>query len=228
MISLWIAPAWALETSIARFNQAPPWLKASRVERLAARIQKYLQWDVRRVEVVWHSNASEFERGHKMGPSVLAYARKQDNSVHVGPAVTTDNFEKVFGHELVHVILFQKYKQAIPRWLEEGLASFVPGGWTVDYPWLASQTYRPVATLTHPFVTGEATISADGARYHYLASLAAAQMIARKCGDMEDVLQLAVGKKLETYLGTTCEIRDVDRELQAWIQKNAKRTPGRM
>jgi hypothetical protein len=52
-----------------------------------------------------------------------------------------------------------------------------------------------------------------------MASTALAEMIAAHC-DLEDLLQLATGKKLESYLATTCGIGDLNAEFQKWIHQS--------
>src|SRR3569623_3588095 len=98
--------------------QAPVWLTRNRVDRVVAHIQTLLEWDIRKVTVSFHKDQSEFERFHGMGPTMLAVSYKLKNTIHHGPRVTSENFDSVFGHELVHIISFQKYKNAIPLWLE--------------------------------------------------------------------------------------------------------------
>src|SRR5947209_3776697 len=66
------------EVSIA---EAPAWLRPGRVDKVVARIQKVLEWDIRRVKVEWHRDQARFEALHGFGPSVLAFARKSDNTV---------------------------------------------------------------------------------------------------------------------------------------------------
>src|SRR5690606_11603914 len=124
---------------------------------------------------------------HGLGGSVLALARKSSNSIHIGPRVTTENFDQVFGHELVHIISNQKYKGAIPKWLEEGLANHLSKKGKVDYKWLAAKPFpKDVTQLSHPFSGTD-----DDTRYHYLASQALAEMIFSKCS-MQTLLQLSV------------------------------------
>jgi hypothetical protein len=171
-----------------------------------------MEWDIRKVRVTWYLDSQEFLKFHGFDLSVLAVSKKPDNSIHVGPRVNEANFDPVFGHELVHIILFQKYKEAIPRWLEEGLANFIAKHGKIDYPWLAAQPLKDVRSLIHPFQ------SASSSRYHYQASTALIEMIASKCR-LGDLLQLSVGQNLEGYLSTFCEITDIDSEFQKWIKR---------
>jgi hypothetical protein len=213
-------------------EHAPVWLRTTLVDRVVERIQSKLEWDIRKINLVWHTDPQEFRRAHGFDDSVLAFSRKSDNSVHLGPRVTETNFESVFGHELVHVILFQKYKGAVPKWLEEGLANYLSNHkpplvngkvaydsshWTVDYTWLAAQPPLDVLTLKHPF----SAIATNGARYHYQASQALVEMIASHC-PLDQLLQLSVGKKLESYLSTFCGIDDVNADFRKWVAKKSK------
>ncbi len=137
-------------------------------------------------------------------------------TVHFGPSVDDKDFDGVFGHELVHIILAQKYKEAIPPWFEEGLANHIAKFGNVDYNWLAKQKApQDVRALSHPFKG-----LVVSARYHYQASQALAEMIGKKC-DMENLLRLSVGKNLEDYLPTYCEIKDLNGEFKKWISRRS-------
>lgn len=224
-LSFLIASARAapIDTNQLAFSNPPPWLGPGRLQKTIDRAEKFLEWDIRKVTAQWHPDAAEFKTGHGFDSSVLAYTRGSDHSIHFGPSVGPQNFDAVFGHELTHVIVFQKYKGAIPKWLEEGLANYVGKAARVDYPWLASQPPCDLTTLTHPFsriYTPENASSA--ARYHYMASTAAIEMIASKC-DLEQLLQLSVGKDLTSYLGTFCSIPDLNAEFRKWLARKAKR-----
>jgi hypothetical protein len=192
------------------FNQAPAWFNARKAEKVVDRIQSRLEWDLRKTQVTFYPVAASFARVNDHGPEVLAFARKSDSSVHLSPKVTETNFDSVFGHELAHIIVAQKYKQAIPAWLEEGLANYVSRHGQVDYAWLKSQQLPPVESLSHPF-KGIAS-----AQLHYMLSTATMEFLAAKCS-FADLLQLSVGKKLESFLKTYCEIGDLNHELAQWI-----------
>lgn len=192
--------------------EAPDWLAPAKVNAVVDRIERFLEWDIRRVTVRWFADPAEFQKAHGYDGSVLAVSRKSDNTVLVGPKVTKDNFASVFGHELVHVILFQKYGAAIPGWLEEGLANFVAQHGTVDYAWLGSQPAIDVRSMQHPFKATPA-----GVRYHYMASTALMELIAAKC-DVHSLLQLSMGSKLENYLSTFCGITDLNSAFQDWLK----------
>lgn len=211
------ALAAPIELNQLTMENPPAWLKPALVKKAVDRAERVLEWDIRKIRVFWHPNAAEFENLHHFGPTVLAITRPQDQSVHLGPRITATNFEWVFGHELAHVIVLQKYKAAIPRWLEEGLANYVGRATqAIDYAWLARQPYRPVEGLVHAF-----SGTADAARYHYQASAAAIELIRSKC-ELPELLQLSVGKDLRAYLKTLCEIPDFDVALKAYIQRKSR------
>ena len=213
-----------VETNAVVFSNAPSWLKASRIDHVVDGIQNVLEWDIRRIQAYYYVNAAEFEKVHGFGPLVLAVSRKEDSTVHVGPKVTATNFDGVFGHELVHVILFQKYNGAIPKWLEEGLANYAAKKGPVDYAALARKGSLPdLHSLSHPFAGANplASSSQTAALDHYQLSRAAIEMIASKCS-LSELLQLSVGKNLENFLGTFCGIEDVNASFKAWVKRKAK------
>lgn len=195
------------------FKNAPSWLSERRLEKVVSRIESVLEWDIRRIQVERISSQAEFEKIHGWGPAVLALAYPGSHRIQVGPKVTDESFDSVFGHELAHVIMFQKYKRAIPKWLEEGVANYAGRKGTVDYSWLSKQGDQDVTALTHPFLDPK-----TGMRFHYMASTALVEMIASKCRLM-DLLQLSVSKKLEIYLPTFCGIRDVNADFRAWVKR---------
>lgn len=203
-----------LETNSVRMLNAPAWITAAQVRRVSTKIENFLEWDIRRVQVLWYTDSMAFSKAHGLGPSVLAATDRKSHQIHMGPAVTAKNFEGIFGHELAHVIVIQKYKTAIPAWLEEGLANYVSEMDVINFDFLNSQPYQPVATLTHPYKSGE------DPRYHYQASTALMKMIAQKC-PIKDLLQLSVGKKIETYLKTFCEINDLDASFRKWLKSQS-------
>lgn len=214
------AGAWAgkrIETNEVFMPDAPAWVTSSRVNRVVEHIQDNLEWDIRKITVRWYTDQAQFRRAHGFDDTVVAFSQKADNTVHLGPRVTASNFDDIFGHELVHVILYQKYKDAVPRWLEEGMANFFSKHGHVDYRWLASQPVPEVTQLVHPF-GASATVSPQ---YHYMASTAVMEMIASKC-QVSDLLQLSVGKKLETYLSTYCGIPDVTASFREWLKKKSR------
>ena len=188
----------------------PSWLARESARDTVKRVQHQLGWDIRRIHVFFYSDERSFSSEQTLGFSTRAFFRPKDQTVHLSTKVNEQNFSSVFGHELVHVIFFQKYQKAIPRWLEEGLANFIGGEEKVDYGWLAKQPLGDVTTLIHP------NSDSSGSRYHYQASTAAAEMIADRCR-MNDLLMLSVGKRLEDYLSTFCKIPDVNAAFRTWV-----------
>ena len=204
-----------LLTNSVHMADAPSWLTGTRVDKVVDRIQQKMEWDIHRVEVKWYMNAESYSKVDEFGPSAIAVTKRADGSILLGPRVTDANFDRVFGHEIVHVISLQKYKGAIPAWLEEGLANFLAKNGTVDYKWLSTQpTPADIKKdLVHPFNGGE-----DHARYVYMASQGLAEMLNSKCGnDMPGLLRLSVGRKLEDYLQNICSIDDINVAFKKWI-----------
>lgn len=205
-----------IKTNSIYMSAAPDWVTVNRVDKIVNHIQMVLEWDIRRIQVFWYQSQPEFEKVHNWGSAPVAISRKNDNTVHLGPKVTSANFDPIFGHELVHIISFQKYKDAIPKWLEEGLANYLAKAGTVNYTWLANKPFPPdVRELVHPFNGAE-----DHIHYHYMASQALAEMIASKC-DLANLLRLSVGRKLDNYLATYCEIKDLNADFKKWVLKKA-------
>ena len=201
-----------LQTNSTYSADVPSWVNKSMIDHVTERIQNFLEWDIHRVTVTWYKDQAAFEKAHGLGSTVLALSKRQENAVWVGPRVNKNNFDQVFGHELVHVISYQKYKGAIPPWFEEGLANYISKSAKVDYKWIASKPFpKDVRGLTHPF-DGDV----DNIRYHYQASQALAEMIAAKC-DLKELLRLSVGAKLDSYLDTYCQITDLNAAYQKWI-----------
>lgn len=212
------AAAKEIKTESVVFVNPPAWVSEAMVEKATSPIHTYLQWEVRRVKVSYHSDAAEFESIHNGGPAVAAFFRRKDSTVHLGPRVTAGNFHAVFGHEWVHVVFFQKYKGAIPQWLEEGLANYLAKLGSVDYAWLATQPFQDVRELHHP-LSDVSTM-----KFHYQTSTAVTEMIASRCA-LPDLLQLSVKKKLETYLSTFCEIANINGAYKEWVAKHQKSGP---
>lgn len=208
------AGAKDVTTNSIQFHDAPSWLGESRLERAVTPIEDVLEWRIRRIHTYQHSDLVAFQTESKLKFGPIAFFRRKDGTIHLGPKVTEENFDRVFGHELVHAIFWQKYQGAIPVWLEEGLANYLGRTTKPDYRWLAKQPRVAITSLVHP------DKDETGSRYHYEASTAAIAMIASKC-PLKDLLQLSVGKKMTTYLTTYCEIPDVDRAFDAWITAQA-------
>ncbi len=224
----WALSSTSIETNAVKLTNAPSWLTENRVERVTAKLQDTLEWDIRKISVTFVASQTEFDAHHKLGPGVLAFTRKREKTIELGPRVINDNFDAVFGHELAHIIIGQKYTTDIPEWLEEGLCNWA-AAWrtgsaksknpTIDYSWLSKQTYRPVAGLVHPFRTLSAGNEiSDPVKYHYMASTALAEMLDKQCG-MHQLLQLALKKGVTKYLSQFCEISDIDQSLKKWIAK---------
>ncbi|MGE4132389.1 MAG: hypothetical protein AB7F86_12175 [Bdellovibrionales bacterium] len=207
-----------IETNALTLHNPPKWLKRTRVEKSIDRIQTKLEWTIRRIQVYYYSSFDDFAKAHSLGPMALAVTQTGTGEavVQIGPSVTSENFDGVLAHELVHVIAFQKYKTAIPKWLEEGLANHLAKMQKVDYKWLAAQPFPPdVKELAHPMRGSTSEIS-----YRYKASQAFAEMLDKKC-DLENLIRLSVERKMEDYMRTYCEIPDLNEAFRAWVKKKA-------
>src|SRR5690606_18961288 len=102
------------------------------------------------------------------------------------------------------------------KWLEEGLANHLSKMQPVDYKWLAQQPFpNDVRELAHPF-KGDATLVS----YRYKASQAFAEMLNKKC-DLQNLIRLSVQRKMEDYMRTYCEIKDLNKAFQDWVKKKA-------
>ncbi len=220
----------SLRTNSLSVQNAPAWLQERRLEKLTDAVERLLEWQIRRVTVRFYDDAVAFTRENKLGSdAVVAFTRKQDGTVCIGPRVKQDEFEGVLTHELTHVIVYQKYKMAVPDWLEEGLANFISqkvarqlggkGRGVIDYPWLARQTADNATALGHPLGEGKDN-TLERVRYRYAASTALMEMIAARC-DVFDLLQLALGRRMEPYLKNTCGLTDLDAALKTWIAKKS-------
>lgn len=206
-----------IETNAVTIANAPEWLMRTRVEKIIDRMQTKLEWTIRKSKVFFYSSPEEYDQAHHLGQWALAVTVSRDGTsvVHMGPNINTKNFDEVFGHELVHVIIKQKYSGAIPGWLEEGLANHLAKADKVDYKWLAKQPQvQDVTELAHPF----GSRSAAGVLYRYKASQALAEMLSRKC-DLENLIRLSVERKMEDYIKTYCEINDLNKAFADWVAK---------
>lgn len=211
------AQAKEIKTNAVTMNSAPEWLKRTRVEKITRRIQRELEWTVRRVNVKWFTNQESFQASHNLGPAPRAVTFRSNQSIHLGPKVNNENFDQIFAHELVHVISFQKYKESIPKWLEEGLANHLARKKKVDYAWLSKQPIpSDVRSMTHPLKG-----TREQAIYNYISSQALAEMLDKKC-KLERLLQLSVERDMNTYIDTYCEIDDLTAEYEKWVKKKAK------
>lgn len=210
--------AKTLETNSLKLQDAPDWLNTGKLEAVTGRIQNFLEWDIRKIQVYYHKDDSTYQSAHRLNFLSDAFFKPSDQTIHLSHRVNEANFERIFGHELVHAIFYQKYKGAIPLWLEEGLANYIGKSSKVDYAWLSTQKLKDVTQMKH------ANQESSGAKYHYLVSTALIEMIASKCS-LKDLLQLSVGAKLQTYLETYCEIKDLNTSFQKWVTTQSG-TPG--
>ncbi len=207
-----------IQTNEVTMENAPAWLTQTRVESVASRIANKLEWSIRRVPVKWYYNTDDFDKAHSLGPFATAVTVVQGDriTIHLGPSVTDAEFDETFGHELVHVVVAQKYKSAIPKWLEEGLANHIAKHQKIDYKWLLRQAFPPdVRELAHPM---RGTVG--GIRYRYKASQALAEMLDKKC-DLENLVRLSVQRNMEDYIKTYCEISDLNAAFKAWVKQQA-------
>ncbi len=194
-------------------KDAPKWMTSTRINKVADRVQSQLEWTIRRAEVFWYQSEEDFQRAHGTNGSLVAFAKKNANTIHLSPKITTQNFDEVFAHELVHIVAFQKYKEAIPAWLEEGLANYIGKNARVDYKWLSTQPLpADVLKLAHPLYG-----TAEEIHFRYAASQALAEMLAKKC-DLKNLLRLSVGRKMENYISTYCGIKNLNATFQSWVR----------
>ncbi len=205
-------------TNGVKMANAPTWLTATRVEKVVDRIQYKLEWSTHRINATWYYSKEDFSRAQSLGEFVTAVTitDKNGTSVHLGPRVTDANFDRIFGHEMVHVILAQKYKGSVPKWFEEGLANHYAKAEKVDYKWLAKQPFAIKLTeLAHPVRGSQAEVT-----YRYKASQAIAEMLAKKC-DLENLLRISLERKMEDYVKTYCEIKDLNQAFKDWVKKQS-------
>lgn len=205
-------------TNAARLRNAPKWLNESKVTGVVSRIEQKLEWSTRRVDATFYTDQAAFTQalGTAVGP-VLAFTRRSDQSMHFGPDVNAQNFALVFGHELVHVITFQKYKGHVPKWLEEGLANKIAGSVKVDYRALAEHPQVPVYSFAHPLSAS----SREEMNFYYMASLAFVNMLEKKCPSFREVLNLSLKDNLEKSLQTYCQLpADPTATFWTWLKKS--------
>lgn len=213
LLLLFVSGLKAKEITInqAYFHNAPDWLKEYRLQSVVDKVQSFLEWDIRRIHVYYYANPTDFNRKLTLNFRAAAFFRRADSTLHLGPEVETHNFDRIFTHELVHAIFYQKYKGSVPSWLEEGFANYIGQTERVDYAWLVRQPATDVTKLVHP------NVDDTGAKYHYQASTALIEMIAKKCRLVE-LLKLSVGAKMTRYLSTYCEIKDVNGAFTQWVK----------
>lgn len=204
-----------IQTNGAIFKSPPKWFKRVKAEKVIDRVQSKLEWSLRRIPVEFYTDQKIFEKKHHLGPTPSAVTIKtsQGQSIHLGPEVKVDNFDSIFAHELVHVIFAQKYQGAIPRWLEEGFANHLSKTKPVNYTWLKQQNLpMDVTTLTHPYKGRPENI-----RTHYMTSQALVEMLDKKC-DLENLIRLSVERKMEDYIKTFCEIKNINSTFKDWLK----------
>jgi len=208
-----------ITTNDVTMSNAPDWLKQPRVERVTDRIKTRLEgYATKKTPVSFYNTQEAYDQVQPYGAMSLAVTKYDGGApaVYIGPQVDDKNFDEVFGHELVHVWVYQKYKGAVPKWLEEGMANFFSSKKKVDYKWLASKSLpEDVHTLAHPF-----SGSSSEVQYRYVASQAFAEMLAKKC-DLEELLRLSVTRKMEDYMKSYCEIKDLNQAFKDWVKKKA-------
>jgi len=215
-----LAFAKDITTNEVVMKGAPDWLKQPRVEKVIDHIQLHLKPTGPRVTATWYATEEAYDKKVPYGAASLAVTMYDGGSpsIHIGPQVNEKNFDETFGHELVHVIIYQKYKGRIPKWLEEGMANFFASKDKVDYKWLASQPFpNDVKELAHPFQGAAAQI-----QYRYKASQAFCEMLAKKC-DLERLVELSTDQHgMEDYMRTYCEIKDLNKAFQDWVKSKSK------
>ncbi len=198
----------------------PNWVKKNRVERITEKLESRLEWKIRRVAVYFHNSENSFKKAHTLGsrPAAVTIKSPKKTEVHISPRAKDNNFDKIFGHELVHVIFYQKYKGSIPRWLEEGFANFYSRSEKVNYPWLNKQKkFSDVTKMGHPFHPSSIPIAV-----HYKTSQAVVEMLDERC-DLSNLLRLSVEKKLVDFIRRTCQIHDINRAYSQYLlEQNRK------
>lgn len=205
-------------TNEVTMSNAPEWLKQPRVEKVTDHIQMHLKPTGQKTSVIWYKTEADYDKAVSYGAASLAVTKYDGDkaSIHIGPQVNASNFDEVFGHELVHVILFQRYKGSVPKWLEEGLANYFSRTEKPDYKWLARQPFpNDVHELAHPFSGSPSQI-----QYRYKASQAFCEMLAKKC-DLEVLINISETRKMEDYMRTYCEIQDLNAAFRDWVKKQA-------
>jgi hypothetical protein len=211
----------ALLTNAMEVDSSPRWLTEAMVTRAAAKVESRLEWSLHRVKGIFYKTPEEFQKIHgHPGAPILAFYRQQTKDIHFGPLVTKENFESTFAHELAHVVVAQKYKDHLPKWLEEGLANSTADKNDVD--WVAVSKIFPrmdPRQAAHPFSASE---FAD-VQNRYLISLAALQFLKKECPSFRELLNLGLKSNLETYLPTYCKIQDLNAQFWSFVDRKVKR-----
>ena len=211
-----------ITTNSVVVENAPAWLSEYAVQSVVDRIEMRLEWSIRRTRAFFYSDQALFisKFNGRAASDILAFTKRNDLTVHLGPRINKQNFAGVFGHELAHVILFQKYKDSIPPWLTEGLCNSVAGNEKINYAWLAAQGPRfDISTLEHPYDKQ----NKNRADLHYRASLAVVKMLQKKCPDFKELLNLSLKSKLADFLPTYCGISKLNETFWTWVDAEAKK-----
>lgn len=219
--------AKSVTTNSVIVDNAPAWVSEYSVQSVVDRIEARLEWSIRRTRATFYTDQTQFisRFNGRAAPDILAFTKRNDLTIHLGPRIKKDNFAGIFGHELAHVVLFQKYKDSIPPWLTEGLCNSVAGNEKISYVWLAAQTPRfDIATLAHPYDKQ----NKNRADLHYRASLAVVKMLEKKCPDFRELLNLSLKSKLADFLPTYCSISDLNSTFWSFVDAEAKKEKRRL
>ena len=214
--------AATITTNSIVVENAPSWMTEYQVQSIVDHVEYRLEWSIRRIKATFYTDQSVFisKFNGRAAPDILAFTKSSDQTIHIGPRVNKANFKAVFAHEVSHVVLFQKYKNAIPPWLTEGLCNSVAGNEKVSYAWIAKQKPRfDVSTLAHPYDKQ----SKNRADLHYRASLAVLKMLEKKCPDFKELLNLSLKSTLADFLPTYCNIPNLNTTFWSWIDAEAKK-----
>ncbi len=103
-------------------------------------------------QVQFYSDSESFKSASKLNFCSQCFFFSINRYIHISPMKDLDALTPTFRHELVHVIFKQKYKTAIPGWLEEGLANHLGSQRKVDYKWLKTQNIPDADRLSHPSI----------------------------------------------------------------------------
>jgi len=216
------AESKTIQTNSVNIENAPAWLSEYAVQSIVDKVEYKLEWSIRRTTANFYKDQGTFisKFNGRAAPDIVAFTKKADNSIHLGPRVTKANFAIVFGHELAHVVLFQKYKDSVPPWLTEGLCNSIGGADKISYSWLAAQTPRiDVSRLEHPYDKKRQ----NRADVHYRASLAVLKMLEKKCPDFKELLNLSLKSKLADFLPTYCNIPNLNSTFWTWVDSEARK-----
>lgn len=216
------AESKSIQTNSVNIENAPNWLSEYAVQSIVDKVEYKLEWSIRRTTASFYRDQSVFisKFNGRAASDIVAFTKRKDNTIHLGPRVTKDNFAMIFGHELAHVVLFQKYKDSIPPWLTEGLCNSIAGVDKIDYAWLAAQTPRiDVSRLEHPYDKKRQ----NRADVHYRASLAVVKMLQKKCPDFKELLNLSLKSKLADFLPTYCNIPNLNSTFWTWVDSEARK-----